>query len=348
MNLKQRVRDAWNVLIHGAKVVRKRKSIPPVSAEDIADAKVFFPMDKFFILGHSRSGNTLLMRLVRQHPEVHANYQGTFFARPPGLASLVNTPEVEEWFTRGTNRWNRGRDLSPRVLRSIADFIMESDAHHAGPTKHIVGDKSPTTVTHGKAVRDMFQVYPDARMVYIVRDGRDVMVSDRFRNFVEEKFLRKGDDKIIAALRADPKLFTGGGSSIFTESWLRNKNQGAPSWADNLKESAAEGKRLYGDLYFPIRYEDILANPFEELKKLWLFLGVKDVDPALEKKLRDEVADNPDEKWQAQRNDSLAPILAKGHPGNWKSFFTKRDSEIFKEIAGDQLIEWGYEKDLNW
>ena len=174
------------------------------------------------------------------------------------------------------------------------------------------------------------------------------MVSDRFRNFVEEKFLRKGDDKIIAALRADPKLFTGGGSSIFTESWLRNKNQGAPSWADNLKESAAEGKRLYGDRYFPIRYEDILANPFEELKKLWLFLGVKDVDPALEKKLRDEVADNPDEKWQAQRNDSLAPILAKGHPGNWKSFFTKRDREIFKEIAGDQLIEWGYEKDLNW
>jgi hypothetical protein len=80
MNVKKRLKDAWDVLIHGAKVARKRKSsIPPVSAEDIADAKMFFPMDKFFILGHSRSGNTLLMRLVRLHPEVHANYQGTFF-----------------------------------------------------------------------------------------------------------------------------------------------------------------------------------------------------------------------------------------------------------------------------
>ena len=117
----------------------------------------------------------------------------------------------------------------------------------------------------------MYQVYPDARMVYIVRDGRDVMVSDRFRNFVEEKFLRKGDDKIIAALRSDPKLFTGGGSSIFTENWLRDKHQGAPSWADNLKESDAEGKRLYGDRYFPVRYEDILANPYSEIKNYGCF-----------------------------------------------------------------------------
>jgi hypothetical protein len=260
----------------------------------------------------------------------------------------VNTPEVEEWFTRDTNRWNRGRDLSPRVLRSISDFIMESDARHAGATKHIVGDKSPTTVTHGKAVRDMHQIYPDARMVYIVRDGRDVMVSDRFRNFVEEKFLHRGDEKIIAELRADPKLFTSGRRSIFTESWLRDKTQGAPSWADNLNESTAEGKRLYAGRYFPIRYEDILSNPFEEMKKLWLFLGVKNVDPVLEKALRSEISENPDEKWQAQRNNSLAPILSKGQPGNWKNFFNKRDGEIFKEIAGDLLVEWNYEKDSNW
>jgi Sulfotransferase family len=348
MKLRQRFRDAWDVLAHDAKIVRTRKSIPSVNEEDIADVKMFFPMDKFFILGHSRSGNTLLMRLVRLHPEVHANYQGTFFSRPPGLASLVNTPEVEKWFTRGTNRWNRGRDLSPRVLRSISDFIMESDARHAGPGKHIVGDKSPTTVTHGKAVRDMFQIYPDARMVYIVRDGRDVMVSDRFRNFVEEKFLRRGDDKIIAALHADPELFTGGGRSIFTESWLRDKNQGVSSWADNLKESTAEGKRLYEDRYFPIRYEDILVNPFHEMKKLWLFLDVKDVDPALEKKIHDEIADNPDEKWQTQRNNLLAPILVKGRPGNWKNFFSEHDREIFKEIAADLLTEWGYEKNSDW
>ncbi len=346
MQINSRVRDAWDVLAHGAKVLRKRKEIPDLLPEELAEIKEFFPMEKFFILGHSRSGNTLLMRLVRLHPQVHANYQATFFARPPGLKSLVERVEIQEWLSRGTNRWNRGRDLSPLVMRAAADFIMERDARRNGKT--IVGDKSPTTVTHGQAVRDLHHTYPDARMVYIVRDGRDVMVSDRFRNFVEEKFLRKGDEKIIADLRSNPQLFTGGGRSIFTESWLRDKNQGVPSWADNLNESEAEGKRLYGDRYFPVRYEDILSNPFEEMKKLWLFLGVSEVDQALDKKIRDEIAENPDEKWQAQRNQAIAPILSKGQPGNWEKFFNQQDRRIFKEIAGNNLIQWGYEKDLHW
>jgi hypothetical protein len=79
-----------------------------------------------------------------------------------------------------------------------------------------------------------------------------------------------------------------------------------------------------------------------------VFLGVKEVYPVLEKALHHEIAENPDEKWQSQRNQSIAPILSKGQPGNWKNFFNKRDCEIFKEVAGDLLVEWGCEKDLNW
>lgn len=344
--LYQRLRDAWLVLRHGAKVARKRTDIPPITTEDVEEVKAFFPMDKFFIFGHSRSGNTLLMRLVRLHPEVHANYQGVFFSRPPGLKAFVNSPEIEEWLKRGTNRWNLGRDLSPLVMRAAGDFILERDARRHD--KHIVGDKSPTTVTAGQAIRDAHQIYPDAKIVYIVRDGRDVMVSDRFRNFVEEKFLRRGDEEIIAAFRRDPELFTGGGQSIFTEAWLRDKNQGIPSWEVNLRESRREGRRLYGDHYFEIRYENILANPFRKLTRLWHFLGVKDVPATLEAALQNEIAVNPDEEWQARRNSSLAPILQKGQAGNWKTFFSQRDRATFKEIAGDLLVEWGYEQDLNW
>jgi LPS sulfotransferase NodH len=98
----------------------------------VAEIKQFFPRRKFFILGHARSGTTLLMRLVRLHPDVHCSYQAHFFTRPPLLKSLVNTPEAEEWLTRKSNRWNQGRDLSPLVLRAAADFIMERDAAREG------------------------------------------------------------------------------------------------------------------------------------------------------------------------------------------------------------------------
>jgi hypothetical protein len=178
-----------------------------------------------------------------------------------------------------------------------------------------------------------------------VRDGRDVMVSDRFRNFVEQKFLRPGDAKLMADLRKDPQAFINGEKSIFTEAWLKDAHQGAPSWRDNLLESEAEGQRLYSDRYFPIRYEDLLANPFDQMKKLWLFLGVQSVDLALEKALHAEIAENPDEKWQAGRNQSIPAILPKGQPGSWRKFFTQRDREVFNAIAGELLVKWGYEKD---
>ncbi len=348
MNMKYRLKGAWDVLLGGQKVLRRRTTIPAITPEEIEDIRKFFPMDKFFILGRSRSGSTLLMRLCRLHPEIHSNSQASFFSLPPGLKSLVDSVEIEKWLSQRSNHWNHGRDLSPSVIRAAADFILENDARKNGPAKHIVGDKSPTTVTHGAAVKNMYQVYPDAKMVYIVRDGRDVMVSDRFRNFVENKWLRPGDEQILAGLRSNPEAYVSGEKSIFTEAWLRDRNIGVPTWVANLDESEGEGLRLYGSNYYPLRYEDLLRNPFEEMKKLWLFLGAKEVADTLEKDVIAEVAVNPDEKWQAEKNNSIAPTLEKGKPGAWKNFFTERDRVVFKEIAGEHLIKWKYEQDMNW
>ena len=61
---------------------------------------------------------------------------------------------------------------------------MEREAARDG--KRIVGDKSPLSTIHGQAVRELATIYPDARLIYLVRDGRDVLISERFRNFVEE------------------------------------------------------------------------------------------------------------------------------------------------------------------
>jgi hypothetical protein len=116
----------------------------------------------------------------------------------------------------------------------------------------------------------------------------------------------------------------------------------------NLTESRAEGTRLYSDRYLEIRYEDILSDPFKQLTKLWLFLGIRTIPASLEAALKHEVSINPDETWQAERNASLAPHLPKGQTGNWMRFFTQRDRDIFKELAGSQLIEWKYEQSMNW
>jgi len=339
-----RFKSAASILIKGNPKKNKRNPIPAITPEEVAEIKQFFPREKFFIFGHARSGTTLLTRFVRLHPEVHCNYQAHFFTRQPLLKSLVDSPEAEEWLRRKSNRWNQGRDLSPLVLRAAADFIMERAAASEG--KMIVGDKSPSSTIHGQAVRDMHAVYPDAKLVYIVRDGRDVLISERFRNLVEEsKFLKAEDKRIIEELRKDQSQFTKGTRSIFTESVISRMAKG---WVANLKETEEEGKRLFGENYLSLRYEDLLESPFEEMTRLWKFLGVKKVDSSLGKKIKAEMESNPDEEWQAKRDGGIASFLPKGQAGNWERLFTAKDKSVFKEIAGEMLIKWRYENNLNW
>src|ERR1043165_7299642 len=339
-----RFKSAARILLKGDFTKKKRNSIPPITMEEVAEIKQFFSREKFFIFGRARSGTTLLMRLVGPPSEVHCNYQAHFFTRQPLLKSLVNTPEAEEWLTRKSNRWNQGRDLSPLVLRAAADFMMEREAAKEGKT--IVGDKSPSSTIHGQAVRDMYSIYPDAKLVYIVRDGRDVLISERFRNLVEEsKFLKAEDKRIVEELRKEQTQFTNGTHSIFTESVIRRVAQG---WVKNLQETEEEGRKLFGDNYCSLRYEDLLAAPFIEMTKLWRFLGVKGFDGALVDEIKTEMTRNPDEEWQAKRNEDIASFLPKGQAGNWQRLFTARDKSLFKEVAGEMLIQWKYEKDLNW
>jgi hypothetical protein len=338
-----RFRSAARILLKGDAKRKKRNPILGITPQEVAEIRQFFPREKFFIFGHARSGTTLLMRLVRLHPEVHCSYQAHFFTRQPLLKSLVNTPEAEEWLTRRSNRWNQGGDLSPLVLRAAADFILERDAAKEG--KHIVGDKSPSSTVHGQAVRDLHSVYPDARLVYIVRDGRDVLISERFRNLVEEsKFLKAEDRRIVAELRKDQTRFTNGARSIFTESVIRRVAMG---WVTNLQETEEEGRRLFGENYHSLRYEDLLTHPFAEMQKLWNFLGVQ-ADRSLEKVIVDEMSSNPDEEWQAKRNEDIASFLPKGQAGNWQRLFSARDRAVFKEVAGEMLIKWKYEKSVDW
>lgn len=340
--MEKRGRLAWRAFRHGETAFMREKSISPLEQETLQQIRHYFPMKKFFILGHARSGTTLLLRLVRLHPEIHANYQAHFFTRPPGLLSLVDSAEVFSWLTHRSNRWNGGKDPSAAMLRVAADFLMEREALALG--KRIVGDKSPTSVWHGEAVQNMHAIYPDARLIYIVRDGRDVVLSERFRNLVEEKNLDAADRKIMNELAQDASPFVSGEKSIFTERFLRRI---ATRWAKDVLEVDKAGSTLYGERYFVLRYEDLLQEPMRWMTALWEFLDVE-VPEDLAHAVQKEISENPDKSWQSQRNPALAGILPRGKSGNWRKFFTARDRALFAQLAGDALLTWRYEKSKDW
>lgn len=339
-----RIKSAGRILLYGAGMGQARKSTvprqaPAITPEEVAEAKVFFPLEKYFIFGHARSGTTLLTRLVRLHPQVHCNYQAHFFTRSPLLQSLVADPEVGAWLSRRSNRWNQGKDLSALVLRAASDFIMEREARQLG--KQVVGDKSPNSLLDGEAVRLMVKVYPDAKLIFIVRDGRDAALSHRFQAFIDSpQNLSAGDKRLRADFITNPEPYLAGQRSIFTEKGLR---QAAEGWVHNVVDTDQVAREILGAQYLVLRYEDLLAQPWNEMRKLWSFLGVDVTLPGLADRLQAELLQNPDADWQQQKSGEIAGALQKGKRGNWRQMFTAQDRLIFHEVAGDTLKAWGYD-----
>lgn len=318
---------------------RASKDIPAISLQEVEEVRDFFPLKKFFIFGHARSGTTLLARLIRLHPQVHCNWQAHFFTRPPLLESLVSEKEVGEWLSRRSNRWNQGRDLSPLVLRVVSDFILEREARQAGKT--IVGDKSPNSLLNGASVERLYKVYPDARLIFIVRDGRDAVISHRIQAFIDKSEELSQEDMLLReAFMKDPRKFLAEPKSLFTDKGLR---AAAARWRENVFETDRLGKALLSEHYISLRYEDLLARPFDEVRRLWEFLEVDQITSDLRTEVEAEMSVNPDADWQQEAARDLTQWLRKGEPGVWREVMTPADQMIFAEMAGDVLKAWGYE-----
>jgi hypothetical protein len=315
----------------------------PIEPAALDEIRRRFPMPKFFIYGYPRSGTTLLMRLVRLHPEVHCNRQAHLFTYPRSAAQALSDREIRDWLERGSNRWTSGKRLESSLIRVAADFILEREASELG--KRVVGDKSPTVIG-GLAVRRLHAVYPDARLIYLVRDGRDSAVSRRFQLFIDQpQNMARTDRRIKEDLTKNGQKYSAAGKSVFTPAFLLEE---ASSWAANLLEVDQEGRELFPDAYLPLRYEDLLSDPPREMRRVWDFLGVPASFPGDEGLIRGKMDYNPGAEDQARKGDALVENLKRGSRGGWQDWFTPRDREIFKDAAGAALIRWGYEKDPRW
>ena len=117
---------------------------------------------------------------------------------------------------------------------------------------------------------------------------------------------------------------------------------------DNVTQTDKIGRELFGDQYISLKYEDLIAEPWPQMRRLWAFLDVDVTQPELLKTLQDEMAMNPDKDWQRKKAKELTSPLQKGKSGTWQQLFSPVDRQVFKEIGGETLIQWGYEESLNW
>jgi hypothetical protein len=319
-------------------------------------------MPVFFIVGFAKSGTSWLMRILDGHPEILCTGEGLLFGRgtdldkrrgtvaPSSLYGIFADSEyLRAWLKRSV--WARKDDPERHIVnltRMSIDYFLGEKLARSG--KRIVGDKTPFVTE--ECIREIAEIYPQAKVVHIVRDGRDVAVSAAHHvwnhssdagghlDTVKSEELAKRD-----AYRKDPEAFLASGESIFNEERLRKGF--ARGWHDMTARAVEDGPNLLGENYAEVRYEDLLERPEEEIGRILRFLGAD----AGEEGVRRAVEAGSFEKWAKGRErgrEESTSFFRKGVAGDWRHVFTEGDRRVFKEEAGDLLIRLGYEKDDDW
>jgi len=317
----------------------------------------------FFVTGLGKSGTSWLMRTLDGHPEVLCKGEGRFFAagwrranldpeNDRALAStlyyaLTHSEHLRLWVERSV--WARegdaDRHLDNLTRLATEHFLM---GQLARTNKKFVGDKSP--LLNATFIEEVSRVYPEAKVIHIIRDGRDQVVSmlhhlwNRSTDQGGVQVLTPGELEKREIYRKDPRKLLETGEGMFTEERLR---QAAQSWNLRVGKTVEDGPALLGSNYAEVRYEDLLERPHEEIGRLAGFLGADTGDDAIERAVSSASFEKLS-KGRERGQEDTSSFYRKGVSGDWKNYFTERDKEVYKQEAGELLIRLGYEKDDGW
>ena len=90
-----------------------------------------------------------------------------------------------------------------------------------------------------------------------------------------------------------------------------------------------------------LRFEDIILNRRKSIEQITdHFLKRVDTLPSS----RDQIM----EGLEANIDPRRSPTFRSGKTGEWKKYFKEEHKKLFKDTAGDLLLQLGYEKDNNW
>jgi hypothetical protein len=217
------------------------------------------------------------------------------------LGAIAADPSFAEWQIPEAKVRARWREHPPAdVAAAILDLYALYAAEHG---KSRAGDKTPA---HVLQVELLARAFPNARILHIVRDGRDVVPS-------------------LMAMHFGPDRF--GAAALF--------------WRDRVSRGRAGGARVGRDRYREIRYEDLVADPATVLAGVCEFFALP-FDPAMlaYHERADEVLDGLRHTHHVQgiRRPPAQAVR------NWRTSLADHDVQLFEAIAGDLLDDLGYER----
>ena len=214
-----------------------------------------------FVVGCARSGTKLIRDLMNRHPRIRIPKSETELL--PYLASIIDSfgdlsqpmafSHLCDWamdslyfrserhtrdpaaYEERWRSWCRSYDLP-----GIFEGLIRADVDAAWDSDIIWGDKSPGYVVRLDLLHEL---YPERRVVHIVRDVRDVCLSSR-------------------------------------KAWGKSMRRNAQRWVYSMELSRRQSAVL-GDRYLEIRYEDLLTDTEATMRRVAAHLDIEFVPEML-------------------------------------------------------------------
>lgn len=261
-----------------------------------------------FVVGCPRSGTTLLRAMLDSHPELAVPPESFFV---PELASIpASRFAPDDFLARLTahdrfRRWDLPVDSVTAPVRATTNgpdavrAVYRAYAHHRGKIHY--GDKTPQYV---RRIDQLASLFPEARFLHLIRDGRDVGQS-----LIDGPF---GPSAVAQAARV---------------------------WRSHVVSGRRVGRALPEDRYHEVRYEDLVAAPEETLREVCGFFHLTFAPQMLDYAQRadDVLAGSVHPEAQAGvRRPPTAGLR------DWRTTMAPGAVGVFEAVAGDALAAFGY------
>jgi hypothetical protein len=260
----------------------------------------------------------MLRLMLDSHPSLAIPGEGHFIPYARKRLRRFKSPDgvdgegLARTIVRGLHfqRWNiptefvleRVRALKDPGFADVIELFYLSYAEFHGKSRW--GDKTPLYVRFIPMLADLF---PEARFVHVIRDGRAVALSYM--------------------------SIPWGPSTVW---------QAAAKWRADVTAGRRAGDSLGRDRYIEVRYEDLVSDPQLELRKICDFSALEFDEAMLtyhEDALR-RLQCGPDAT-DFHRSAAAPPTAGLR---DWRSQMPAADVEAFEAVAGAELAQLGYER----
>jgi len=267
----------------------------------------------FFIFGSPRSGTSLLSRMVDSHEQLVVPNESLIFKMFSSfidcygdLSQLENQSVLLQDIlaTRVIRYWQPKPDFETVLglikrpgFAGVIEALICSTA--TGKDLKAWGEKSPGHVFYWNEIKREF---PEAKVIHIVRDGRDVASS-------------------IINARMGPKTYCAA----------------AQMWRDYLAQIETIKQDCAADQFVEVRYESLLATPQDNLQKICDLLGVSYSESMLNFFEKDT-----NYQTDKTNLENLRKPLISDNQEKWRQNLSAEELQEFETVAGDFLNRFGY------